>query len=79
MPKKCKDVDSTDICKFLVKYCKEMETWGKKVRDDIIALERAVNVIERECCDGKVTPTKWGKPGKPGGDPGPPPEPPDWD
>ncbi len=40
MPKKCKDVDSTDICRFLVQYCREMKTWGKKVREDIIALER---------------------------------------
>ncbi len=76
MPKKpCKDVDSTDICKFLVKYCKEMEKWGKKVRRDIIDLERAVCELQQQA----GVPDDFICDKTPGGDPGSPPDPPDWD
>ena len=75
MTKHCKEVDSTDLCRFLVEYCKEMKKWGKKVRRDIIDLERAVCELQEKA--GVPDPFICDK--LPGGDPGSPPEPPDWD
>ena len=73
MARHCKEVDSTDICRGMVEYCKEMKKWGKRVRADIVNLERAVCELQKKAgvsydfiCDQL-------------GDPGPPPDPPDWD
>lgn len=67
---KCKDITAEQLCKYFRQWAKEMEKWGKRVQDDIVALEKAVNKIEKECC--KREPTKFAKPDRPG-DPGPPP------
>ena len=68
---KCKDITAEQLCKYFRQWAKEMDKWGNKVRDDIVALEKAVNKIEKECCKGE--PTKFAKSDRPG-DPGPPPK-----
>ena len=83
MTKHCKEVGSTDICRYLIEYCKAMECWCKRARRDIIDLERAVCELQRKggpvsdpfICDKGPC----GDDRRPSGDPGIPPDPPDWD
>jgi hypothetical protein len=72
----------TDANDQLQKWMQGMHDWGRLVRRDIKALEKAVNDIEAKCCN--LPPTPFAKPPKKGrkakrsrgGDPGDPPVPP---